>query len=214
MNIKWSDIEAECGDYRDGFVATFRKYEGQQTDEVDGQGRPVFVTAESFARHAGIAATTFRGWLGATTRVVTADERVKKDAAKARRLLADPAVADAVVDTPEARTPGTAAARAAGNIARATARQQERQEAASQRRDEIDSVTRHLDAAASEHHLTHAMALFVRDAREALRHIETVSQPKLLGEELDRVEDVCDEIRYLRTHGTTRMNAELAQLGD
>jgi Family of unknown function (DUF6192) len=61
--IRWSDIEAECGDYREGFVAIFRKYEGQPTDEKDGQGRTVAVTAASFARHMGIAEGTFKDWV-------------------------------------------------------------------------------------------------------------------------------------------------------
>jgi hypothetical protein len=34
--IKWSEIEAECGDYRAGFVATFRKYEGKPTHRSPG----------------------------------------------------------------------------------------------------------------------------------------------------------------------------------
>lgn len=216
MTIQWSQIEAECGDFRDGFVATFRTYEGEETDEFDGRGARVVVTVTSFARHAGIPETTFRRWqLGNdTTRVVTADERVKKDAAKARRLLADPAVANAVIDTPEARTPGTPAAKAVGNIARATAAQHARDETLSRVRSETDQIERHIDAAQAELDLTEAMDRFTRQAREALRRIDSVSQPELLGEALDRVDEVTDEIRYLRSHGTTRLNAELAELGE
>lgn len=126
-NIKWSQIEAECGDYRDGFVATFRKYEGQPTDEIDGAGRRVKVTQTSFARHSGVPETTFRQWLGAA-RAVTSDERVKKDAVRARtdiqrlpptekakltrELLDEPATAQAFADDPEAlRTVNRAVAR-------------------------------------------------------------------------------------------------------
>jgi hypothetical protein len=61
--IKWSDIETECGDYRAGFVATFRKYEAQPTDEKDAQGRPVKVTMASFARHMGVSQRTFYDWV-------------------------------------------------------------------------------------------------------------------------------------------------------
>ena len=61
--IAWGDIVAECGNYRDGFVAIFRRYEGQPTDEKDGQGRTVKVTTKSFARHLGIDAETFRRWV-------------------------------------------------------------------------------------------------------------------------------------------------------
>jgi len=215
MTILWSQIEAECGDFRDGFVATFRTYEGQPTDEIDGNNMRVVVTVTSFARHAGIPETTFRRWLGNdATRVVTPDKRVELDTAKARRLLADPAVANAVIDTPEARTPGTTAAKAASNVAKATAARQAREEAASRRRNETDPVARHIDAAEAEHDLTEAMDHFTRHAREALRRIDSVNQPQLLGEALDRVEEVCDEIRYLRSHGTTRLNAELAELGE
>jgi len=105
-NIKWSQIEAECGDYREGFVATFRKYEGQQTDEVDGAGRRVKVTASSFARHVGIDPSTFRRWMG-VARHVTPDERLKKDAVRARteirRLPAEEkaAVLAELLDEPE-----------------------------------------------------------------------------------------------------------------
>ena len=63
-DITWKEIEAECGGYRAGFVAAFRKHEGQRTDEVDAQGRMVKVTAKSFSRHVGVENTTFRRWLG------------------------------------------------------------------------------------------------------------------------------------------------------
>jgi hypothetical protein len=64
--ISWSQIEAECGDYREGFVTTYRRYQGQPTDEKDAQGRTVKVTAASFARHVGIAEPTFRQWVRAS----------------------------------------------------------------------------------------------------------------------------------------------------
>lgn len=63
--IKWSEIEAECGDFRAGFVATFRKYEGLPTDEKDARGRTIKVTAASFARHVGVNDDTFRRWIAA-----------------------------------------------------------------------------------------------------------------------------------------------------
>lgn len=61
--VKWHEIEAECGGYREGFVAVFRRYEGQPTDEKDGAGRIVKVTAASFARHVGIPRQTFEEWV-------------------------------------------------------------------------------------------------------------------------------------------------------
>jgi hypothetical protein len=227
-NIKWSQIEAECGDFREGFVATFRKYEGQPTDEIDARGGRVTVTMSSFARHVGIAKTTFNEWANETARVVTPDERAKKDAVRARtevrrlpseekarltrELLADPEVADRAFNTPEARQHGSTAAVAAGNTARAMARRHEHDEAESSRLRDQDSVQRNIDAAEAEHALTEAMDRFTRHAREVLRRIGHVSQPQLLGESLERVEAVCDEIRYLRTHGRTRLDAELAEL--
>jgi transposase-like protein len=61
--ISWAEIEAECGGFRDGFVATFRKYEGQDTDEKTAQGRTVKVTIASFARHMGIHKDTLNWWI-------------------------------------------------------------------------------------------------------------------------------------------------------
>jgi hypothetical protein len=117
MTIKWSQIEAECGDYREGFVATFRKYEGQPTDEIGGNGHRVKVTIPSFGRHVGIPETTLRGWVEGATREVSPGERVEKDAKAARtrikylppdrkaeiarELLEDEEVAQAVVEHPE-----------------------------------------------------------------------------------------------------------------
>jgi hypothetical protein len=61
--ISWNDIAAECGNYKSGFVAVFRKYEGQSTDEHDAYGRVVKVTQASFARHIGIDPSTFGRWV-------------------------------------------------------------------------------------------------------------------------------------------------------
>jgi hypothetical protein len=61
--IRWSEIEAEAQGFRQGLVALFRKYEGQPTDQKDGQGRVVKVTPRSFAEHMGIGEKTFRIWL-------------------------------------------------------------------------------------------------------------------------------------------------------
>lgn len=104
--IEWSAIEAECGDFRDGFVQTFRKYEGQVTDELDGAGRVVKVTIDSFARHTGIPRDTFRRWLdlkpemrGAAARHLRAAKgfasklEPEQKARLAEELLEDPDVA-------------------------------------------------------------------------------------------------------------------------
>lgn len=63
MQITWSEIEAEAGGYREGFVAIYKKYEGLETDERDGRGAVVKVTKSSFATHMGIAERTFCRWV-------------------------------------------------------------------------------------------------------------------------------------------------------
>jgi hypothetical protein len=62
--VKWSDIKEECDGYRNGFVAVFRKYEGQDTDKKDKQGRTIKVSANSFAELAvGVTDSTFKRWI-------------------------------------------------------------------------------------------------------------------------------------------------------
>jgi hypothetical protein len=95
----------ECGDYRAGFVATFRKYEGQLTDEKDAQGRTVKVTVASFARHLGVNPETFRLW------IKRQDPSTLVPAPRNRRLefvrqtaRTDPqTLVDAVMELPEER---------------------------------------------------------------------------------------------------------------
>lgn len=116
--IMWSQIEAECGNFREGFVAIFRKYEGQPTDEKDGANRIVKVTIASFAHHMGIPKETFRDWVSRSDGMPvssrpsgTSAERNERSvlnrmtperkAEVARELLAEPEVADAVVEDHE-----------------------------------------------------------------------------------------------------------------
>jgi len=61
--VAWADIVAECGNYKDGFVAVFRRYEGETTDEKDGRGAWLKVSQNSFADHMGIARETFKRWV-------------------------------------------------------------------------------------------------------------------------------------------------------
>jgi len=108
--VKWSDIEAECGDYRDGFVQTFRKYEGQPTDEKDAQGRTVKVTVASFAKHAGIPKTTFQRWVSGTTRVLQPRKRAKLEAslsgsADVKIQFADEYLGQALVEVRDSGVP-------------------------------------------------------------------------------------------------------------
>lgn len=91
--VKWSEIEAECGDFRAGFVATFRKYKDQPTDERDANGITVKVTQTSFARHMGIPKTTFEQWLNRSARPgPLAPERV--DASARQIVRNNPQVAE------------------------------------------------------------------------------------------------------------------------
>lgn len=78
--VTWERITSECGDFRAGFVATFRKYEGQTTDERDGRNLPVKVTVTSFARHMGIAEATFRWWVSGVVRAEQPDRKVSERA--------------------------------------------------------------------------------------------------------------------------------------
>lgn len=104
--IKWSEIEAECGNFRAGFVATFRKYEGQTTDETDAYGRPVKVTAASFSRHIGVHEDTFRRWVKMTgsARVMSqprTGRALQRDVLRASRHAPE-SVVDGIMDAPEA----------------------------------------------------------------------------------------------------------------
>jgi hypothetical protein len=108
--ISWSTIEAECGGYRAGFVATFEKYKGLPTDERDNSNRVVKVTVASFARHAGIPHKTFERWVKvvadrATTSRSDETEAITARAVKhsAKRAVRDdpPAVVEAIMAAPE-----------------------------------------------------------------------------------------------------------------
>ena len=104
--IKWSEIIAQCGNYREGFVAIFRQYEGQATDEKDGAGRVVKVTMNSFAEHMSIPSATFRRWVINSTgdqrrgderdRVAEGIKRTAPDAVVAGIMAAPPAVQDQI----------------------------------------------------------------------------------------------------------------------
>ena len=65
--VRWADIIAECDNYRDGYVAVFRKYEGQSTDERDASNRIVKVTMTSFAERVRVPRQTFNDWVKVVT---------------------------------------------------------------------------------------------------------------------------------------------------
>lgn len=87
--ITWDQITAECEGYRAGFVAVYEKYKGQTTDERDKSDRVVKVTVSSFARHMGIAETTFKRWVKGAKQVVTSEERARMEAPRAKKTKQD-----------------------------------------------------------------------------------------------------------------------------
>ena len=106
-SINWADIMAECGNYRDGFVAIFKRYEGQLTDEKDSQNRTIKVTAKSFAEHVGVDPRTFQRWVKKSEmerRAVAPPPRSKndltRDVQRAARHEPD-AVVDGILAAPE-----------------------------------------------------------------------------------------------------------------
>lgn len=110
--ISWSEIEAEAQGFRQGLVALYRKYEGQDTDEKDAQGRTVKVTTASFARHMGVAERSFHRWTkkqdGQTGRPGPLDPgpldppRVERSARQIARQ-APQAIVTAISELPEAQ---------------------------------------------------------------------------------------------------------------
>lgn len=99
--IKWTDIDSEVEEfqsgYRSGFVTIFKKYEGMDTDEKDGQGRTVKVSRNSFARRYGIAETTFKTWVATSegNRPDVGRSPIKESMEKAAREAAAKAKAEA-----------------------------------------------------------------------------------------------------------------------
>lgn len=64
----WAEIEAvvDDGGYRAGFVRVFLEFQGAILDDepLDAKARPAVVNQSNFARHFGIAISTFHRWLG------------------------------------------------------------------------------------------------------------------------------------------------------
>jgi hypothetical protein len=68
QSTTWDEIDAVVEDrgYRKGFVDVFLEFRGAVLDDqpVDGRGRPEVVNQSNFAKHFGIAVSTFHRWLG------------------------------------------------------------------------------------------------------------------------------------------------------
>lgn len=210
--ISWSQIEAECGDYRAGFVATFRKYEGRDTDEIAGNGQIVKVTVASFARHIGVAETTFRRWLGQHS-PSDLEKRSAGGAGMARNLTRSlPATekaklaAELLDDENVANDPTVLTAQH-----RASTRRAEKYEQRVTRSRAADPIGRRMDEKVALLDLQGAINTFVRDANRLLPEVGPVDPgeaPWLTGE-TERLETVTANIRYLADHGETRTDAEL-----
>lgn len=117
QSTTWDEIDSlvDEGGYRAGFVAVFLEFRGAVLDDmpVDARGRPEVVNQSNFAKHFGIAVSTFHRWLSehggpefalAGERKEKADEAKDRQKAKARKKDRD-AVAQAVrrkvADAPE-----------------------------------------------------------------------------------------------------------------
>jgi hypothetical protein len=88
----WAEIEAEVdeGGYRAGFVNVFLEYRGAILDDMplDARGRPEVVNQSNFARHFGIANSTFHRWLcdfGGDEFELKGERKQKADEAKGRQ---------------------------------------------------------------------------------------------------------------------------------
>jgi hypothetical protein len=92
QSTTWDEIEAVVDDrgYRAGFVAVFLEFRGAILDDepIDARGRPAVVNQSNFARHFGIAVSTFHRWLtehGGPEFALEGERKEKAEAAKGRQ---------------------------------------------------------------------------------------------------------------------------------
>lgn len=92
MSTTWAEIEAVIDDrgYRAGFVAVFLEFRGAVLDDMplDARGRPEVVNQSNFAKHFGIAISTFHRWLtehGGPEFALEGERKEKAEAAKGRQ---------------------------------------------------------------------------------------------------------------------------------
>lgn len=92
QSTTWDQVEAavDTGGHREGFVKVFLEYRGAVLDDcpLDARGRPEVVNQANFARHFGIAASTFHRWLtiwGGREFELEGERKEKADEAKARQ---------------------------------------------------------------------------------------------------------------------------------
>jgi hypothetical protein len=92
VSTTWDMIDAavDTAGYRQGFVAVFLEFRGAVLDDMplDAKGRPEVVNQSNFARHFGIAISTFHRWLGewgGAEFAIEGERREKAEAAKERQ---------------------------------------------------------------------------------------------------------------------------------
>jgi hypothetical protein len=92
QSTTWDEIDAVIDDrgYRAGFVEVFLEFRGAVLDDqpVDARGRPEVVNQSNFAKHFGIAISTFHRWLsehGGPEFALEGERKEKAEAAKGRQ---------------------------------------------------------------------------------------------------------------------------------
>lgn len=92
QSTTWEEVEAVVDDrgYRAGFVEVFLEFRGAVLDDqpLDAKGRPEVVNQTNFAKHFGIAGSTFHRWLtqhGGPEFALEGERAQKAEAAKERQ---------------------------------------------------------------------------------------------------------------------------------
>jgi hypothetical protein len=92
VSTTWDQIDAAVDTlgYREGFVRVFLEFRGAVLDDMplDAKGRPEVVNQSNFARHFGIAISTFHRWLsdfGGPEFALEGERKEKAEAAKDRQ---------------------------------------------------------------------------------------------------------------------------------
>jgi hypothetical protein len=92
VSTTWDMIDAavDTAGYREGFVRVFLEFRGAVLDDMplDARGRPEVVNQSNFAKHYGIAVSTFHRWLsewGGAEFALEGERKEKAEAAKDRQ---------------------------------------------------------------------------------------------------------------------------------
>jgi hypothetical protein len=227
LMVTWDQITAECDGFRAGFVAVYEKYKGQETDEKVS-GRTTKVTMASFARHAGIAESTFSKWVK-TAAATVVDRRTHTDRTRqsVRRLTEDdqvkvvqellaanPRVAERALDPTEARDPASTPAKAVGNVAKAMIQARNQNQARTERRQIENPAVKANAEFKSISDLKAALYRHAREVGEALSgvgELDAGEQP-FLENALEQSEERNRQVRHYLEHGRTQFDLELQSL--